>query len=183
MRRRPHASPAPLTSLLDVLFILLFASLVQSAAAAEEATPAEEGSGAPSTLHARAIDEWTARLRAAPAVFAYVQEGVLRSLELSFAAETRRYPGAWALTHPSSDPDIGLSYVGEGDPERRLCAIIAASFPEVELGSAMVVISTDLPLEKLPVALVEGLRRDQQACAESGAATVIVPGREPDRGE
>lgn len=103
MKRRARLAPESLTSLVDVLFILVFAALVQRAGAtatgapAVGAAPATEVAPAPAQaspdwappaqakeLRRQAERELTERLRERPAVVARVSaRGVLTSLEIS----------------------------------------------------------------------------------------------------
>jgi hypothetical protein len=202
VRRRPPLAPASLTSLVDVLFILVFAALVQRAGAtspadvsapaltppAEPARPQWSPPAESERLRQAAISHLTEQLQQQPAVIARVsQRGVLTSIEVSTrgaavstsdAALPAGQPVSLelALIERVDDPDVAVGYIGERDRSRRICALIAARMgPSAWLRRVLVVIAVDAPLAELMVALVTGLRRDVEAClAEQGAAAVLL---------
>jgi hypothetical protein len=193
VRRRP-ARPPDLTSLVDVLFILVFAALIQVAAGAsadDEPAPAPEpaaaappDAGVPApppalaALRARALAELTRSLEDRAALVARVDgEGRLALLEL---ADRQLALGA-ALLDPVPDPDVVVAYAGEHVPARRVCALIARRLGERDLARYLIVVTAEVPLADLPVALVAGLRADAERCAldQRGLAVVIDPAALP----
>ncbi|MEZ4361161.1 MAG: hypothetical protein R3B48_13330 [Kofleriaceae bacterium] len=198
MKRRAVPAPSSLTSLVDVLFILVFAALVQRAAASASSSaalpaPVVAPIGPPASarwqpppaneeLRQRAIRELAAAMQGRPAVIARVTaRGVLTSLELAQSAgDAPPAPGArLALELPLlervEDPDIAVGYLGDRDATRRICALIAARLPEALAESALVVIAVDESLRDLMIALVGGLRRDVERCGhDHGAAAVLL---------
>jgi hypothetical protein len=206
MTRRRSARPESLTSLLDVLFILVFATVVQLAVsgtgdgetAAAPTTPpdagvpvaaeADAGVAAPAAtgaLRRRAIGELTRSLEGRSAVVVRVgADGLLRALDGDGGAAVAL--GA-PLLERVPDPDVALAYLGDRSSDMRVCRIVALRLGLTDLRGQLVVIAPDVPLEQLPVALVAGLRRDAERCLleQQGAAvvvdpsTVIAPAEEP----
>jgi hypothetical protein len=118
VRRRGQLAPASLTSLVDVLFILVFAALVQRAGAAaiepiEPARPAFSASTAErrspwmpppqvEQLRRAAIARITEQLQDQPAIIARVSaRGVLTSIEMASAGLAQT--GAGATAEPSGE--------------------------------------------------------------------------------
>lgn len=193
-RRRPVAQYAPLTSLLDVLFILVFASLIYSAGlearqkSAEEDTvepaavarPAPPGlvSIDPERLRKAAVAEILAGLESRQAVVARIaQDGRLRQLE-------RRQDGAPAVTSVElplvervPDPDVNLIYLGERSPDLRLCSLVRLQLGAPDLSTTIVIVALDVPLDQMSVALAHGLQRDIDRCTgdQRGVAVLLDP--------
>jgi hypothetical protein len=193
MRRAAPLAPSSLTSLVDVLFILVFAALVQRAATVErkpeaEVEPAEPAVAAASAwrpppqteaLRQAAISTLANELQQRPALIARVsRRGVLISLEIP--AEGRAViPVELPLIEPVSDPDVAIGYVGARDASRRICAVAAAQLaaagaPTATLEGMLVVIAVDAPLAELTVALVNGLRRDVEHCLSAHRAAAVL---------
>jgi hypothetical protein len=198
MRRRRSAQPESLTSLLDVLFILVFATVVQlavsrtggddpAAAAAPPPPPdagvpvaaeADGGVAAPADtglLRRRAIGELTRSLEGRAAVVVRIgADGVLRALDGDGGAAVAL--GA-PLLERVPDPDVALAYLGDRSSDMRVCRIVALRLGLADLRGYLVVIAPDVSLEQLPVALVAGLRRDAERCLQEqqGAAVVVDP--------
>jgi hypothetical protein len=188
MRRRAVPAPSSLTSLVDVLFILVFAALVQRVGGAQSAKPAAPAVAAPAPwrppsateeLRRAAVRALSQRLQQQPAIVARVSaRGVLTSLEVAPAdggASTQM-----ALERPLlervDDPDIAVGYVGDRDGGQRLCALIAAR-PELgatSLERSLVVIAVEGAVPELMVALVGGLRRDVDDCARAHRAAAVI---------
>jgi hypothetical protein len=191
MRRRVTRY-AELTSLLDVLFILLFAALIQAAGIVSAATepvepepepvaptePAQPAAAEHAELKQRAIDELTRSIGERAGVYARIsRDGVLTAIEREHAGGAQRLDVDTPLVEVSDDADVGLIYLGERRPEWRLCTRIRVTLGVPDLSDRLVVFALDAPLTELPVALVEGLRADQEACftAERGVAMVVPP--------
>ncbi len=211
-RRKAPLAPSSLTSLVDVLFILVFAALVQRASAAKEAT-AEDGDAAEVTvtgaavgakgpggqgaavaaqreaLRQAAISTLAAELEERPAIIARVaRSGVLTKLEAPGLGGAEGGDGGLTvelpLIEPVSDPDVAVGYVGDRDPAKRICAVIAArlgaagggasagSTPTLE--RSLVVIAVDAPVSELMVALVGGLRRDVAHCLSAHRTAAVL---------
>lgn len=168
--------PPSLTSLLDVLFILVFAALVQLAArqAPTEAAAAPPPPSPPlanAALRQAAIAATTKQLAGAPLLVARIAaDGTLAALERD--GDRRALPVP--LLAAVADPDVGVAYVGDREPAQRVCALVAAGFGLASLRDAVVVIAPDAPRAALPVALVAGLERDAERCRPEQHALALV---------
>ncbi len=180
MRRRVQP-PGSLTSLLDVLFILVFASLVQSSASGDAPAAATVPVGSPpvplpppsfAALRQAAVAAATAQVEGAPLVVVHVAaDGTAAELE---EASGRRAIGV-PLLERVADPDVAVAYLGDRAAALRLCGVVARELRVAELAGHVVVIAPAVALAELPVALVAGLRRDVARCwAEQHALAVIV---------
>lgn len=192
MRRRQIPQPSSLITLVDVLFVLTFAALVQAAAARDKAAAAEDAAAEPTpppapapdagvapvvaaeltALRARALADLAADLEGRPAVVARVsKDGVLTTLELA----DRRIELGVPLLERVPEPDIVVAYLGDRSADLRICRIAVLRLGVTDLSEHLIVISPDVPLADLTVALVAGLRRDAERClAEQGGAAVVV---------
>jgi hypothetical protein len=199
VRRHAPLAPSSLTSLVDILFVLVFAALVQRAAVGKPEAPPASAPRPPvwqpppqvEALRQAAISTVASELQQRPAIVARVSRlGVLTALE------TTTGPGlavALPLLEPVSDPDVALGYVGERDPGRRICAVVAARLGELRAQAAdagadgapvlagppslarlLVVISVDAPMADLTVALASGLRRDVEHCLTAHQAAAVL---------
>lgn len=190
MRGRRHVHRTPdLTSLLDVLFILVFASLIGTAAAHQDrddhaASPPDVAPPAPpptppppaevAALRARALENLHDELAARTALVIRVsRHGVLEAVEVEGQKIVLDVP----LLEHSPDPDIGLAYLGERSAELRVCRIAAVHLRAADLARYLVIVAPAAPLADLPHALHQGLHRDLDRCfAEQRAlATIIDP--------
>lgn len=179
MKRRVSPPPS-LTSLLDVLFILVFAALVQLAARqapaeAEAAPPPPTPTPTPplgnAALRQATIDATTKQLAGAPLLVARIAaDGTLAALERD--GDRRALPVP--LLAAVADPDVGVAYVGDATPAQRVCALVAAGFGLATLRDVVVVIAPDAPRAALPVALVAGLERDAERCHPEQHALALV---------
>lgn len=201
-RRRPTIQYPQLTSMLDVLFILVFAALIQAAAleqarseetraaiAAIEAppdagplaalaAPVEVVPAEAAALHGRALDTLDSALRGLRPVIARVAEdGTLRALEV--AGETR--PLGVPLVEKVEAADVEWGYLGDRSPDLRLCALVALRLGAVDLADQLIIIAPDRPLADLRVALARGLASDVRRCQidQRGLAVVVEPTAEP----
>jgi hypothetical protein len=193
MRRRPVAQYAPLTSLLDVLFILVFASLIYSAGLearqksqddsekpAAAATPAPPGlvSIDPERLRKAALAEILAGLESRQAVVARIaQDGRLRQLERRQDGVPAVTPVELPLVERVADPDVNLVYLGDRSPDLRLCSLIRLQLGTPDLSSSIVIVALDVPLDQMSVALARGLQRDVDRCTgeQRGVAVLLDP--------
>jgi hypothetical protein len=193
VRRRPVAQYAPLTSLLDVLFILVFASLIYTASLearqkrAEEpekapappaALTAEQASIDPERLRKVATAEILAGLESRQAVVARVgADGRLRQLERRVDDRPVVTPVELPLVERVPDPDVNLIYLGERSPDLRLCSLIRLQLGAADLAETIVIIALDVPLDQMSVALARGLQRDVDRCTgdQRGVAVLLDP--------
>ncbi len=189
MRRRGSQPSGSLTSLLDILFIIVFASLVQSTArgeergvtaAEEEAPPVDDtaalvtpaGPAPLAALREAAVSATKQHVETAPLVAVRVSaDGTI--VDVEWAGETRAL--GLPLLERVPDPDIAVAYLGDRAPALRLCGVVAHELRVADLAGHVVVIAPAVPLGELSVALVAGLRRDVTRCqTEQQAMAVIV---------
>lgn len=188
-----------MTSLIDVLFILVFASLVQSAAARKSLSAAPTAPVAPLTgapdagvvmaaldagvpgdappvdragLRDQALSALAAAMATRPVLIARVsRDGVLTALELP----DRRIELGAPLLERVPDRDVVVAYLGDRTADLQICRIAALRLGAVDLAPYLVVIAPDAPLAELQVALVAGLGRDAARCQrDQGVAAVLI---------
>lgn len=201
MKRRA-VQYSSLTSLLDVLFILLFASLARAtgvvndsaaaAAAAEPAPPAEPApalppdAGAPVAvpepsrieLRAEALAELARGLEGRQPIYVRISaEGAVVAIDVGTTPGSGDRQVGVPLLERVPDPDVGISYLGDRSADLRVCSIVMHHLDRVDLRQDLVIIAPEVPLGELPTALVVGLQRDQDRCARDaqGVAIVIDP--------
>ncbi|HEY0193406.1 MAG TPA: hypothetical protein VGC42_19955 [Kofleriaceae bacterium] len=181
MRRRAPRRPPDLTSLFDVLFIVVFAALIR-AAAAEHALlpPAAPPPGPPpppptvAALRQRALASIDAELAGrTPLVLRVTPQGSLAGLD---AGDRHVAVDAPLLEH-SADPDVALAYLGDRAADQRICRIAALHLGTAELSRYLVIITPTVALAELPHALFDGLHRDLDRCLteQRALATLIDP--------
>jgi len=141
MRRNRRQPPPDLTSLFDVLFIVIFAALIRAAAAQHAA----DAKPAPRPRRRRSIRP---RCRRAPAT--QVAERPTVIVRRRADGKTTE-PTVTSLLEPSADPDIALSYRGD------ICALVHAQQPTLDLAKSLVIIAPAARLADLPHALYERL--------------------------
>jgi hypothetical protein len=183
---------APLTSLLDVMFILVFASLIYSAgleARAREAEAAEKkepveplptppGQVDPEALRKVAMAEILAGLESRSPVVARVgQDGKLRQLERRVDGQPTVTAVELPLVEKVPDPDVALVYLGERSPDLRLCSLVRLQLGAPDLSGHIVIVALDLPLDRMSIALARGLQRDAERCTadQRGVAVLLDP--------
>jgi hypothetical protein len=175
--RRRHMPP-DLTSLFDVLFIVIFAALIR-AAAAQQAVAAAQAPAKPApppppldpaSLHGRAIAAVAARDTVIVRVAA---TGTVTALEANGTITPLDVP----LLEPNTNPDIAIAYLGERSAELRVCRIAAVHLAVPDLATRLVIIAPQQKLADLPHALFEGLRRDVDRCLaeQHGLAVLVEP--------
>jgi hypothetical protein len=159
-RTRRRQPPPDLTSLFDVLFIVIFACLIRAAGAQHAAEAAKRPPPPkpmdPASLQARAGTQIAER----PNVIVRV------------AADGKvTEPVVASLLEPSADPDIALSYTGD------ICGLVHGHDPTVDLTRSLVIIAPAKRLADLPHALYEGLHRDVDRCLQDqhGLAVIVEP--------
>jgi hypothetical protein len=188
MRTRRHVRrPPDLTSLFDVLFIVVFAALIRAAAVEQAAAhpPAPPpGPSAPVTppaiaaLRQRALADLGAELAARAALVVRIAgDGTIEALEL----DGRRIALDAPLLEHSPNPDIVLAYLGDRSAELRVCRIAALHLGSAKLSRYLVIFAPVLPLADLPHALFDGLHRDLDRCLteQHGLAALVDPAALP----
>ncbi|MGE0870737.1 MAG: hypothetical protein AB7P03_19380 [Kofleriaceae bacterium] len=184
--RRHVRRPPDLTSLFDVLFIVVFAALIRAAAAqqalaaATASAPSKPPPPAPITppdvaaLRAHALASLQTDLDArTPLVIRVSGTGTVELLEVS----DKRLPLDVPLLEHSPDPDIGISYLGDRSAELRICRIAAVHLGLPDLSRHLVIIAPARALADLSHALFEGLHRDLDRCLaeQRGLASLVDP--------
>ncbi|MEO8551984.1 MAG: hypothetical protein ABI678_18535 [Kofleriaceae bacterium] len=180
-RSRRRHTPPDLTSLFDVLFIVIFAALIRAAAsqaaAAHPPSPPVKPAPAPldpASLHARAVAEVDRDLAARDAVILRISiAGTVTALEHDHVVTPLDVP----LLEHDADPDVAISYLGERSAELRLCRIAALHVGATDLSQQLVIFAPAAPLADLPHALFDGLHRDVERCLneQHGLAVVVEP--------
>lgn len=181
--RRRHVPP-DLTSLFDVLFIVIFAALIRAAAAQHAAaeaaappptpTPAPPQPLDPASLHARALAAVDQELAArTPVVLRVSAAGAISALESGGHAQALDVP----LLERNADPDIAVSYLGDRSAELRACHVAALHLGVPDLAHHLVILAPERALADLPHALYEGLHRDVDRCLfeQHGLAVIVDP--------
>jgi hypothetical protein len=180
-RRRFVHVPPDLTSLFDVLFILIFAALIRTAAVQQAAaTPAPPPSKptlppvqlANAQLHAAALADLGKQLSSRPFVVVRIAgKGSITGLELGDKPVALDTP----LLEHNPDPDVDVAYLGDRAAELRICRVIAVQLGVTDLARYLVILAPDVNLPDLPHALYEGLRRDIDRClADQQALAVLI---------
>jgi len=185
MRPRRHVRrPPDLTSLFDVLFIVVFAALIRAAAVEHAAAhpPAPPRPSAPvippavAALRQRALVDLDAQLASrTPLVIRITKDGTIDAIDVDGKHLVLDAP---LLEHsPDPDPDIVLAYLGDRSSELRVCRIAALHLGAVELSRYLVILAPALPLADLPHALFDGLHRDLDRCLteQHGLAALVDP--------
>lgn len=186
-RRRPRRHvPPDLTSLFDVLFIVIFVALIRAAAAQQAAEAAQPVPAQPprpqppaqplpsAALQAKALAQLAAQLESRPVVIARIsRDGKLTALELGDKRVALDLP----LLEQSRDPDIALAYLGDRSADLRVCRQAMLHLAVPDLGGHLVIFAPDARGADLPHALYEGLRRDVDRCQadQRGLAVVVDP--------
>jgi hypothetical protein len=182
VRRRARQPPPDLTSLFDVLFIVIFAALIRAAAvqqAAAQPPPPKPSQPAPQpmdpkSLQARALAAIDKQLAARPAIVVRVSAaGTITALEHAGATIALDVP----LLEHVADPDVAVAYLGDRSAELRACRVAALHANLPDLAKYLVVIAPDRPLAALPHALFDGLHRDVDRCLadQHGIAVIVTP--------
>jgi hypothetical protein len=182
MRARRHfRRPPDLTSLFDVLFIVVFAALIRAAAvqrAAEPKPPPPPPAPAPAippavaALRQRALADLDAALAArTPLVVRITRDGTIEALEV----DGKRTPLIVPLVEHSPDPDVILGYAGDRSPELRICRIAARQLAAADLAHYLVIVAPAVAPRELWHGLLDGLQRDVNLCQfEQHAPAVLV---------
>jgi hypothetical protein len=183
MRSRRHLRrPPDLTSLFDVLFIVVFAALIRAAAVENAAAhpPAPPAPVAPVTppavaaLRQRALADLDKDLAGrTPLVVRITKDARIDALEV----DGKRIAVDVPLLELSRDPDAAVTYLGDRGADLRVCKIAAVRLGAPELSHYLVIIAPALPLADLRHALFDGLHRDLDRCLteQRGLAALIDP--------
>jgi hypothetical protein len=168
-QRRRVRQPPDLTSLFDVLFIVVFAALIRAAAVEQAAAhpPEPPRPRAPDTppavaaLHQRALADLDAELKGLiPLVVRITREGSVDALEIG----ARRIPVVVPLLERSADPSVLVTYGGDRALDLRVCRIAAQRLGAAELSRYLVIVAPAVAPDDLPEALYLGLHRDLRRC-------------------
>jgi hypothetical protein len=185
MRPRRHVRrPPDLTSLFDVLFIVVFAALIRAAAVENAAahppppTPprprAPEAPPAVAALRQRALADLDAQLAArTPLVVRITRDGTIEALEVL----GKRIALVAPLLEHSPDPDVLVAYLGDRSADLRACRIAALHLGANDLSRYLVILAPAVALADLPHALFDGLHRDLDRCLseQHGLAALVDP--------
>jgi hypothetical protein len=183
MRPRRHVRrPPDLTSLFDVLFIVVFAALIRAAAVEHAAAhpPAPPRPSAPVTppavaaLRQRALAALEAQHASrTPLVVRITKGGTIDALEV----DGKRIALDAPLLEHSPNPDIAIAYLGDRSAELRVCRLAALHLGAAELSRYLVIFAPALPLADLPHAMFDGLHRDLDRCLteQHGLAALVDP--------
>jgi hypothetical protein len=178
-RRRYVHVPPDLTSLFDVLFILIFAALIRTAAvsqaAAQSAAPQPVSPLPPvklanAQLQAAALADLGKQLASRPYVVVRISTSTMTSLEIGDKHIKLTTP----LLEHNPDPDIAITYLGDRAAELRICRVIATQLAVSDLGNYLVIIAPDQHVADLPHALYDGLRRDIDRCLTDQQALAVL---------
>jgi hypothetical protein len=179
--RRYVRRPPDLTSLFDVLFIVVFVALIRAAAAQSAPPPPKPRPVTPvppppppqiAALRAAALANLEADLEARTTVVVRVSaEGAITALELGADKRVLDVP----LLEHSTDPDAAIAYLGDRSAELRICRIVAVHLGVPDLAKHLVIISPASPLADLRRALHRGLHEDLLRCLsdQHGIATIV----------
>lgn len=197
MRRRVYQASS-LTSMIDVLFILVFASLAyaQSRPDAEAAEPDGEEPVADSAPDAtpdpgdpehsdagpppaESNEHGEVRTRAVAAAIERLRGGGVIVVRIAAAGELyaiETAPGdrlevGVPLLERVANRDVNLAYLGDRSADFQLCSIVER-YRRVD--DHLIAVTPDRPLADLPLNLVEGIRRDLDRCRALGGLAVIV---------
>jgi len=184
-RKRRVRRPPDLTSLFDVLFIVVFVALIRAAAAeqavaaAEEPPPALVKPAPPpvpadvATLKQQALSNITAELAGrTPLIVRISETGVITQVELDGKKLALDLP---LLAH-DPDPTIRIAYQGDRSAQLRACRVAALQLG-VDLAKYVVIFAPARAKVDLPHALIAGLERDVARCLadQRAIATIVEP--------
>lgn len=186
-QRRRGQRPPDLTSLFDVLFIVVFAALIRAAAVQSAAAkppappPAKPAAPAPpalpadiTTLRTRALADLDAQLaKRTPLVIRISAQNTIASVE----ADGKQIALDVPLLEHDPNPDVALTYLGDRSIDLRLCRVAALHLGVTDLSRYLVIVAPLRPVADLPHALHDGLFRDLDRCLadHKGLATIVDP--------
>lgn len=179
--RRRVRYPPDLTSLFDVLFIVVFAALIRAAAVEDAAAhPGPARPRAPETpppvaaLRQRALANIDADLAArTPLVVRISRDGTIESIETDGKLHKLVAP----LVERNPDPALRLAYSGDVSPQQRVCRIAVQQVGGADLSRYLVIMVPAVALNDLPESLHDGLVRDLKRCRDeqNGEAALVDP--------
>jgi hypothetical protein len=189
MRPRRHRHihrPPDLTSMFDVLFIVVFAALIRAAAVENAAAhpPAPPRPSAPvpppavAALRERALVDFSRDLAGrTPLVVRIAVDAQARAKIDALEVDGKRIALDVPLLELSRDPDAAVTYLGDRSADLRVCQIAAVRLGAPDLSRYLVIIAPALPLADLQHALFDGLHRDVDRCLteQRGLAALIDP--------
>ncbi|MFN0246150.1 MAG: hypothetical protein ACKV2T_04535 [Kofleriaceae bacterium] len=187
-QRRRGQRPPDLTSLFDVLFIVVFVALIRAAAfqnaAAKPPDPAPVTKPARpvppvlpvdvATLRMRALVELDAQLaKRTPLVVRISAQNTIASVE----ADGKQIALDIPLVEHDPNPDIALTYLPDRSVDLRLCKVAALHLKVDDLSRYLVIVAPLRAVADLPHALHDGLFRDLDRCLadQRGLATIVDP--------
>ena len=198
--RRHVRRPPDLTSLFDVLFIVVFVALIRAAAAQQEVkrltpppAPPKPATPAPplpppdvAALRAKALSsldrELAARTPIVVRIATHVEGDRMRPTLATLELEGQKLPLDVPLLADSHDPDLEAEYQGDSSAELRACRLAAVHLRLPDLARHLVILVPDRPqaeLERAPGsrALLRGLRADVARCYtdQRGIAVLVDP--------
>lgn len=187
MRQRKRGQrPPDLTSLFDVLFIVVFAALIRAAAIQSAAAnpPPPTPKPAPPAPPALPQDVATLRMRAlvdldsqlakrTPLVIRISAQNTIASVE----AEGKQIALDVPLLEHDPNPDVALTYLGDRSVDLRICKVAATNLKVDDLSRYLVIVAPIKAVADLPHALHDGLFRDLDRCLadQRGLATIVDP--------
>jgi hypothetical protein len=200
--KRPVRRPPDLTSLFDVLFIVVFVALIRAAAAQQEVErltpppppPPKPAPPAPPpdvvALRAKALAglerDLAGRTPLVVRISALVERDRVNGTLVSLEHEGQKLALDVPLLADSRDPDIEVEYLGESSAELRVCRIAALHLRLPDLARHLVIIvpdrsHADLKRAAGSEALFKGLRQDVARCfiEQRGIAALIDPAELP----
>ena len=185
-QRRRGQRPPDLTSLFDVLFLVVFAALIRAASiqkAAANPPPAPTPIAKPAaptlpvdvaTLRMRALVDLDAQLaKRTPLVIRISAQNTIASVE----ADGKQIALDVPLLEHDPNPDVALTYLGDRSVDLRLCKVAALNLAVDDLSRYLVIVAPLRPVADLPHALHDGLFRDLDRCLadQRGLATIVDP--------
>ena len=185
--RRRVRRPPDLTSLFDVLFIVVFVALIRAAAAQNAADaamqpipPMQPPEPPPppaevAVLKERALANLAAELAGrSPLVIRVSEAGVVDKLE----ADGKQLALDVPLLQHDPDPMVRKTYVGDRSAQLRICRVAALHLGIEDLARYVVIIAPARAPADLSDALIGGLERDVSRCLveQRGIATIVPPG-------
>jgi hypothetical protein len=182
--RRRVRRPPDLTSLFDVLFIVVFVALIRAAAAQQalaQATAPKPVAPQPpqpppdvAALRSRALASITADLSGrTPLVIRVSVAGTVDAIE----ADGKKLVLDVPLLEHDPNPQVGVSYLGDRSVELRVCRIAAVHLGAPDLAHYLVVIAPANDRKLRLTALNDGLDEDVRRCfvEQRGFAKIIEP--------
>jgi hypothetical protein len=197
-RKRRVRKPPDLTSLFDVLFIVVFVALIRAAAAQQSAAAAVEaakpveppkpaapasgdlvgaGNNVPmetAALKKQALANVASELAGRSVLIVRINDkGVVTQLE----TEGKKLPLDVPLLAHDPDPTIRLAYQGDRSAQLRACRVAALQLGVQDLAKHLVIFAPARARVDLPHALISGLERDIARCLadQQAIATIVQP--------